>query len=908
MMAGMGRAGARVLDTKKGQLLAGLSCAVLATAFGLPTPSSAGNYTASTDGQLRAAITQANADPDPNATITLTGSFSTSAISLPTATKPITIDTGAFILSGTSGSGASSGSPIIFTGAGGVRTLAGTFVGGSANLGTGGTGVQIRLGASVTNNGLVEGGTSTAGSGGAGVDLGGTGTGTTLVNHGTIRGGAGATGGGVGIIFRAGTNPIVNTGTIEGGAGASAITLQTGTTNYSITNSGTIRAGAGQSGAIRWTGTATTGALTLELQASSVIDGNVVANAASAADVFRLGGTANDVFDVSTIGSQYQNFDNFQKTGTSTWALVGTGTATTDWQIQDGTLQLGNGGTSGSVVGTITTSATGTLAFDRSDALTFDNLVLGTGTIRQIGSGTTTMTADNSAFAGTTSVEAGALAVNGILGGTLNVLSGGRLQGTGQVGTTTNVGVIAPGNGSIGTLTVAGDYTGNGGTLAIESVLGGDASATDRLVVTGSTAGATQVVVNNLGGAGGQTVAGIKVVDVEGASNGTFALRGDYVFHGDQAVIGGAYAYRLYEGGVSTLSDGDWYLRSALIDPGSSTPSDSPPAPLYQPGVAIYESYANVLQTFNTLGTLQQRTGNRSWGGASGSDTGTDQPGMIEGNGVWARIEGSHSKFDPKTSTSGADFDADYWDLQAGVDGVLLDAAAGRLIGSWNARYGTISSDISSIYGLGGLNSDGYGFGGTLTWYGRDGFYVDGQSSFTLYDSNLSSNSVGRLIKDDDGSGYAFSLEAGQNIAVAPHWSLVPQAQLSYSKVSFDGFNDPFGARVTLDHSDDLTGRIGLALDHVESWRDGEGRISRAKLYGISNLYYDFLDGSKTDVSGVAFRSENDDLWGGLGVGGSLNWANDAYSIYGEVSGNTSLNNFGDSYAVSGTGGFRMKW
>jgi fibronectin-binding autotransporter adhesin len=664
-MAGIGRGNARVAKTTKRNLLASAACAVLAMVCWLPSPASAGNYTASTDGQLRAAITQANADPDPNATITLSSSFAVSAVSLPTPTKPITIDTGAFILSGGSGSGASNGGTITITGAGGVRTLAGIVMGGSADLGGGGSGIQIRQGASVTNTGLIQGGTSIGSFGGVAVDIGGPGAATTLINHGTIRGGTGATGGGIGLFVRTGVNPIVNTSLIEGGDGQSAIVTNAATIALNIINSGTIRAGAGQATAIGWNLTPTTGTLTLELQAGSVIDGNVVANAASAADVFRLGGTANDVFDVSTIGPQYQNFDTFQKIGTSTWALVGTGTATTDWQIQDGTLQLGNGGTSGSVVGTITTSATGTLAFDRSDAFTFDNLVLGTGTIRQIGSGTTTMTADNSAFAGTTSVEAGALAVNGVLGGTLNVLSGGRLQGTGQVGTTTNAGVIAPGNASIGTLTVAGDYTGNGGTLEIGSVLGDDASATDRLVVTGSTAGATQVVVSNLGGAGAQTVAGIKVVDVGGASNGTFALRGDYVFHGDQAVIGGAYAYRLYEGGVSTPSDGDWYLRSALIDPGTSTPPGSPSAPLYQPGVAIYESYANVLQTFNALGTLQQRTGNRSWGGASGSETGTDQPGSIEGNGVWARIEGSHSKFDPKTSTSGADYDADYWGLQA---------------------------------------------------------------------------------------------------------------------------------------------------------------------------------------------------------------------------------------------------
>ena len=115
----------------------------------------------------------------------------------------------------------------------------------------------------------------------------------------------------------------------------------------------------------------------------------------------------------------------------------------------------------------------------------------GTGTISQIGTGTTIMTADNSAFAGSTTIKAGTLSVNGILGGTVNVQTGGRLQGTGQVGTTTSDGTIAPGN-SIGTLTVNGNYTGNGGTLVIESVLGGDASPTDRLVVTGNTAGSDQ--------------------------------------------------------------------------------------------------------------------------------------------------------------------------------------------------------------------------------------------------------------------------------------------------------------------------------------------------------------------------------------------------------------------------------
>ena len=96
-------------------------------------------------------------------------------------------------------------------------------------------------------------------------------------------------------------------------------------------------------------------------------------------------------------------------------------------------------------------------------------------------------------------------------------------------------------------------------------MLAGDASATDRLVVTGSTAGSTTVRVLNRGGLGAQTVEGIKIIDVGGASNGSFLLAGDYVFQGQQAVVAGAYAYTLQKNGISPPVDGDWYLRSSLI-------------------------------------------------------------------------------------------------------------------------------------------------------------------------------------------------------------------------------------------------------------------------------------------------------------------------------------------------------
>lgn len=109
-------------------------------------------------------------------------------------------------------------------------------------------------------------------------------------------------------------------------------------------------------------------------------------------------------------------------------------------------------------------------------------------------------------------------------------------------------GVIELGNGTaFNTLTVAGNYTGNGGTLLFNTVLGGDASATDTLVIGGDTSGQTNVSVNNVGGAGAQTNQGIELISVAGASNGQFDLAG--------RAVGGQYEYFMFKG----IGDGNWF-------------------------------------------------------------------------------------------------------------------------------------------------------------------------------------------------------------------------------------------------------------------------------------------------------------------------------------------------------------
>ncbi|QEE20138.1 autotransporter outer membrane beta-barrel domain-containing protein [Youhaiella tibetensis] len=586
------------------------------------------------------------------------------------------------------------------------------------------------------------------------------------------------------------------------------------------------------------------------------------------------------------------------KEGLGTLTLTGANTYGGGTTISAGTLQLGDGGTSGSIMGSVANS--GILAFNRSDVVIFGGTIAGTGGVWQVGSGKTVLTADSSGLSGVSAVYDGILAVNNVLGGSLEV-RGGRLQGVGQVGATTNFasGTIAPGN-SIGTLTVAGNYVGNGGTLEIESVLGDDNAATDLLVVTGDTSGSTNVRVINVGGAGAQTTEGIKIVDVGGISGGSFALLGDYTFEGAPAVVAGAYAYRLYKGGVSTSADGDWYLRSDLLA-GTA-------GPLYQAGAPVYEAYATVLQSFNELETLQQRVGNRAWT-AGVVERGAMPEAVGPNSGIWGRIVGRHANLDPRYSTTGANLEVATWQLQAGADRQLYSGEEGRLVGGLSARYGTVAGDVTSIFGNGSISSSGYGLGGSLTWYGSTGFYLDAQANLTWFDSALTSaTAANRLVSGNGGFGYALGVEAGQQVALNRNWSLTPQAQLIYSDVAFDRFTDVYGSAVSLTEGTDLNIRLGLSADYQDSWTDEAGETSRLHGYGIANLYYHFMPSSRIDLARVEFTNTQDDFWGGLGLGGTYSWRDDKYALHGEAGINTSLVNFGKSLSFAGTAGLSVRF
>lgn len=542
---------------------------------------------------------------------------------------------------------------------------------------------------------------------------------------------------------------------------------------------------------------------------------------------------------------------------------------------------------------TITLAGPGAILADESATLTLNGALSGNGVLTKRGAGTLILTGDNSAYVADTHVTLGTLTVDGALGGRVDVAAGARLEGIGRVGGIINAGTVAPGSSGFGALTVAGDYVGQGGTLEIETALGDDASPTDRLVIDGHTSGTTRVSVVNRGGLGAPTLEGIKIVDVAGASDGTFTLNGDYLFEGDPAVIAGAYAYRLYKNGIADPADGDWYLRSSLVDPDDASPiSPAPSVPLYQPGVPVYEGYAQTLLRLNDLPTLEGRVGNRVWGGDS----------VEGGGGVWGRIEGMRHRPKAAFSTSGADKDIDSWQMQVGVERTLVQRGDdATLIGALTAHYGKASSRVTSVFGNGSIDAEGYGVGATLSWYGPQGVYVDGQVQFGWSSSDLHSGILGTLASNNHGTGKAFGIEAGRRVPIGAQLSLTPQIQMIYAHVDFDRFTDAAGAVVSVDEARSVRTRWGLSLDHQVT--TAQNRSSH--LYGIVNLSYEWQPNSSVRVSGTQIVNRERNLWGELGLGGTYSW-NDHVTLYAQGSAETALGDFGSGYAMKGTMGFRV--
>ena len=751
-------------------------------------------------------------------------------------------------------------------------------------------------------------------------------TGGTIISAGTLQLGDGGTSGGVlGDIADNGALAFDRSDSVSFGGTVSG----SGTVNQ-IGSGTTILTGANT-----YAGGTTITSGTLQLG-----DGGTVGSIVGV--VVDNGTLAFDRSDTVTFAGVVSGNGAVEQVGSGTTVLTGANTYSGGTSITAGTLQLGNGGTSGSIAGDLANN--GQLVFDRSDISTFAGVISGTGSLAQVGSGTTILNAVNS-YSGSSGVVAGTLAVgdtshaSATLGtGAIMVDAGATLGGYGSAaGSVTNEGTIAVANalsvfasgtngrftiggnlinqgtmnvaatsGQIGNvLKVGGNYEGINGQLMLNTLLneGGAATKTDQLVVTGNTSGNTVIQIH-ASGTGVQTISdGIELVQV----NGTSAANS---FRLGNVVQSGAYQYLLYQGGTSNPND--WYLRSTLEAP-SSTPTDSnpppsrpvtPPAPpAYRPGAVGYAMtpLLNADYGFTIMGRLNERVGDIASAEAEPSGRSSD--------GVWGRVGGKD--FDVNASN---EFSANEhvffgqvgkdWTLARGDQGGSTHTGVMMTLGSTSSTFDDNMRSINPLLSdsTGSVETHAQSVGGYWTRYLPDGTYFDGVGQFTHY-YNKYSDIYGDGARQH-GYGAATSGEVGKPFKLgSSNLVLEPQAQLVYQYLHLSVASDEISP-ISGTSTNGLRGRVGVRLFRPAV--GGDNQTNSATFYVTADVLHDFLTPSQISVGNTPFRPASARSWYDLGAGVTMKTSRSSV-LYFNVK---YVRNLGDEYqrSIFGQVGYRYSW
>ncbi|EAA9675845.1 TPA: fibronectin-binding autotransporter adhesin ShdA [Salmonella enterica subsp. enterica serovar Derby] len=605
--------------------------------------------------------------------------------------------------------------------------------------------------------------------------------------------------------------------------------------------------------------------------------------------------SAGDSFEVtSVLGDKTGNGDwdgkSLTKLGAGKLTLSGANTYTGDTNVQEGTLWLSGDGSIGEMGSQQAVNVASGATFGGSNGTTVNGKVTNEGTL---------------VFGD--SEETGAIfTLNGDL---INM-------GTMTSGSSSST----PGN----TLYVDGNYTGNGGSLYLNTVLGDDDSATDKLVITGDASGTTDLYINGIGD-GAQTTNGIEVVDVGGVSTSdAFELKNE--------VNAGLYTYRLYW----NESDNDWYLASkAQSDDddsgGDDTPSDggddggnvtppddggdggnvtppddggdggdvTPPddggdvAPQYRADIGAYMGNQWMARNLQ-MQTLYDREGSQ-YRNADGS--------------VWARFKAG--KAESEAVSGNIDMDSNYSQFQLGGDILAWGNGQQSVTVGVMASYINADTDSTGNRGADGsqftssANVDGYNLGVYATWFAdaqtHSGAYVDSWYQYGFYNNSVESGDAGS--ESYDSTANAVSLETGYRYDIALSngntVSLTPQAQVVWQNYSADSVKDNYGTRIDGQDGDSWTTRLGLRVDGklYKGSRTVIQPFAEANwLHTSDDVSVSFDDATvKQDLP--ANRAE---LKVGLQADIDKQW-----SVRAQVAGQTGSNDFGD---LNGSLNLRYNW
>ncbi|MDM0046283.1 autotransporter outer membrane beta-barrel domain-containing protein [Variovorax dokdonensis] len=617
-------------------------------------------------------------------------------------------------------------------------------------------------------------------------------------------------------------------------------------------------------------------------------------------------------------------------------------------------------------LGNATVAVDGQLVVNNTTDWTLANVVAGAGDFVKSGSGVLNI-GDAVHHSGATRIEAGTLVVgdaahpNRVLGaadaGEVTVAQGATLSGRGTVsGHVTNDGVISalnavpakPGTETQNTaqpsklqvlgvrvanstltlnhglvnrglvmlagpdgstpgnvLHVKGDYVGAGGRLQIRTVMGDDASATDKLVIDGGRAsGDTAVIVQGAGGRGAQTMEGIRVVETRnGGTTAADAFRLDASSTGYRqgrgTLVAGAYDYSLVRGGNGGQAE-DWYLTSETKDGANGsgkgtgtdtgtnpnmTPGAAAPSRSYRPEVGAYlaNRAAAMQMTFHTLHERQ------------GEAPGLDLDGRLPGKGAesdangWLRVAGTNSQrngVDPMSTVDGSSYllhgGADLLRFGDGGDGSVRIGAMGM--------YGHTNSTYQNKRGVAQGQLDGYSAGVYGTWYGNQdilsGPYVDAWVMGGRYRNSVQGQGLAK--ESYSATGVTASIEAGYSFKLNDDGKstvyLEPQAQVIVSNYNAGNYAERSGTVVSGLNDTQVTTRVGVRL-HGNVQDDGGNRQLRP--FAELNWWHGTADATmRFNGDVVADRLPSNRIEAKVGLQGNLSKNVSAWgALGGEVGG-----------------------
>lgn len=401
------------------------------------------------------------------------------------------------------------------------------------------------------------------------------------------------------------------------------------------------------------------------------------------------------------------NSSNVSSTGTTivkndggTLTIGGTHSATGAITINGGTLQIGAGGTTGSVNGTGGITNSSKLAFNRSDsALSYTGVISGTGQLFNIGTGQVELTGVNT-YSGKTFVSSGTIAFNNADATATNAQA---------LGTNTDIDL-----GAAGLTAGALKYTGTtAATLAknINAVGSGSNSvqnASSSLLTLAGTIAKSGTVLSLNGGTGGINVTGVITGQLANSDlvidGGTVTLSSANSYDGPTYITNGATLNANVTGALPTASN-----RSAVIMDSSGTGSST----LALGASQSVASLSGASSSSVTLGASTLTVGTNS-GSANFAGILSGTGGITKDGASTQVLSGANTYTGVTRIAAGA--------LALGASNVLADTsnivlAGGKLqAGNFSDTVGTLTLESTSVLDLAAGGTISFANSASASW------------------------------------------------------------------------------------------------------------------------------------------------------------------------------------------------